>query len=149
MMTNRAVLYARVAVHGERTSNREICSQLKACRKYAQSRGLNVEAELVEDEHGVSGSSPNRPQLKCLLEMARASEFDVLVVHDVYRLSRKLAILLALEHELSQCGVRIEYALQGDCQLPAIDLLKLVTVVPAMTKHCRKQMVIHGAQHKV
>ena len=74
-MTKRAVPFARVCVD-------------------AQECGWHVVEELAEQ--GASGNSLDRPQLNCMLEMARAGGFGVLVVHDPYRLGRDLAKLLAV-----------------------------------------------------
>ncbi len=45
--------------------------------------------------------------------MAAAHEFDVLVVREIDRLSRNLAKQLAVERELKNAGVQIEYALSA------------------------------------
>ena len=130
-MTGRAVLYARVAVGGEGAGKRELDRQLEACRQHAQGHGWEVVAELAEDERGVSGSSLDRPQLNCLLAMARAGQFDVLVVRDLYRLGRDLGDLLVLQEELGQHGVQITSLQQAD-EMP--EIVSLETIVAELRK---------------
>ena len=103
-MGRRAVLYARVATLGSR---RRLENQLQMGRKYAQENGYVVVAELKEDS-GVSGITLDRPQLNRVRDMARAGQFDVLVIRGVDRLSRDHGHLLALGKELKRAGVEIE-----------------------------------------
>ena len=103
-MGKRAVLYARVAALGSR---RRLENQLQMGRKYAQENGYAVVAELKEDA-GVSGITLDRRQLNRVREMARAGQFDVLVIRGPDRLSRDHGKLLTLEKELKRAGVEIE-----------------------------------------
>lgn len=102
-VTRRAALYARVCID----DGQNLTEQVETCREHAQDHGWHVVEELAEQG---SGSNPSDlPQFNCILEMARGGVFDTLVVRDPYRLSRELVKLLAIEAELEQHGVRIEY----------------------------------------
>jgi site-specific DNA recombinase len=148
MMTKRAVLYARVAAGGEGIGKRELGRQLEACRHHVQDRGWEVMAELAEDERGVSGNSLDRPQLNCMLAMARAGEFDVLIVRDLYRLSRNLENLLVLEEELGQRGIQIVSVQHAGSETPAIISLETVTAELRMARYRRRPKAVPTAQHK-
>jgi site-specific DNA recombinase len=146
-MTRRAVLYARVAVGGEGAGKYELDRQLEACRQHAQDHGWEVVAKLAEDERGVSGSTIDRPQLNCMLAMARAGQFDVLVARDLYRLSRDLGNLLAVQKELGQHGIEIA-SVQHVGEMLAI--VSLETIAAELRKvSCRhRPKSVPMAQHK-
>lgn len=107
----RAVLYARVSGDDTRTEGRNLAGQLEMCRDYATTKGYLIVAELNEDDKGATGVAIDLPQLNRVREMAQASEFDVLIVREIDRLSRSLAKQLIVEEELKRAGVRIEYVL--------------------------------------
>ena len=54
---------------------------------YVTEQGYIITAELHEDDRGASGVSFELPQLKRVREMAKASEFDVLVCREIDRRS--------------------------------------------------------------
>ncbi len=110
-MTIRAVTYARVSGDDRSKDGRNLSGQLEMCREYSLEQGWAIVAELAEDDRGASGASFELPQLNKVREMARHKEFDVLVVREIDRLSRKLAKQLVVEEELSRMGVRIAYVL--------------------------------------
>lgn len=107
----RAVLYARVSGDDRAKEGRNLKGQLDMGREYARARAYGIVAELAEDESGASGADLHLPQLDRIFDMARASEFDVLIVREMDRLARDLAKQLLVEAELKACGVRIEYVL--------------------------------------
>lgn len=106
-MTKKAVLYARI----NNCDEPKLREQLQMCREYARDHGWQIVAEL--GDRGVSGLSNNAPQLDHVLKMARAGEFNVLIVREPNRLSRDLARMLAIAGELEQAGIQIIYACNG------------------------------------
>ncbi len=110
-MKKRAVLYARVSGDDRGREGRNIASQLEMCRDFALQNGWAVVAELSEDDRGAPGASFELPELDRAREMARKKEFDVLVVRELDRLSRKLAKQLIIEEELNRAGVEVAYVL--------------------------------------
>ena len=125
-MTTRAVLYARVSSDDTRNDGRNLRGQLDMCREYALKHGWSIVAELPEDDRGASGASLELPQLNRLIEMARASEIDVVIVREIDRFSRRLAKQLIIEEELKRFGVRIEYVLGEYPDTPEGNLMKNV-----------------------
>jgi len=107
----RAVLYARVSSDDRSKDGRNLASQLEMCRTYAQERDYRIIAELHEDDRGASGASFELPQLGAILAMAERSEYNVLVVRELDRLSRNLAKQLIVEETLQRAGVSIEYVI--------------------------------------
>ncbi len=122
----RAVLYARVSSDDSHKDGRNLAGQLDMGRKYSLDHGYSVVAELAEDDRGASGAAFELPQLNRMREMARNHEFDVLVVREIDRLSRKLAKQLIVEGDLKRYGVRIEYVLGEYPDNPEGNLMKHV-----------------------
>ncbi|MDD4752922.1 MAG: recombinase family protein [Desulfitobacteriaceae bacterium] len=65
-------------------------------------KGKGIEKYFVEK---VSGKDMNRPQLNSMLEFAR--EGDVIFIHDLSRLARNTADLLAIIEKLEEKGIRL------------------------------------------
>ncbi len=110
-MTKRSVLYARVSSDDTKREGRNLAGQLEMCRKYATEHGYEIIAELHEDDRGASGAAFELERLNRVRDMARAGDFDVLIVREIDRLSRSLAKQLVVEEELRRAGVQIEYVL--------------------------------------
>ena len=98
-VSTRAMLYARVSGDDRGNDSRNLQGHIEMCRDYAHSCGYRVMAELSEDDRGASGSSFELPQLDRVRELASTGSFDVLVVREIDRLSRKLAKQLFVEEE--------------------------------------------------
>ena len=130
-VTKRAVLYARVSSDDRSKDGRNLAGQLEMGREYAQGRGYRVVAELAEDDRGASGAAIDLPQLTCVRDMAEAGDFDVLVVREIDRLSRRLGKQLALEEELKRAGVAIEYVIGEYSDTPEGELQKHIKAVIA------------------
>jgi site-specific DNA recombinase len=107
----RAVLYARTSYDDRGNEDRNLKGQLELCRSFALDNGYQVVAEVSEDDKGASGASFELEGLNSILEMAEAGAFDVLVVRELDRLSRKLAKQLVVEEELKRAKVAVEYCL--------------------------------------
>jgi DNA invertase Pin-like site-specific DNA recombinase len=84
----RVVMYARVSTEEQGTDEHfSLEAQLGEMREYAQSKGWQVVGEFVES---VSGTRRDRPHLQAVLEMAAEGGFDILLVHELSRLSRSV-----------------------------------------------------------
>lgn len=110
-VVERAVLYARVSKDDRSKDGRNLAGQVEMGQEYASEKGYRIVAELSEDDRGASGADIDLPQLNRIREMARAGQFDILVVRELDRLSRNLAKQLIVEEELNRFGVRVEYVL--------------------------------------
>lgn len=130
-MAKRAVLYSRVSGDDRGNESRNLNGQIEMCREFAQARGYEIVAELAEDDRGASGATFELPQLSRILEMARDGCFDVLVVRELDRLSRRLAKQLVVEEDLKRHGVDIEYVLGDYEATPEGNLMKNVRAVIA------------------
>jgi len=84
----RVALYARVSTEMQAEEGLSIAAQLAEMREYAHSRGWEVVAEFIDA--GVSGSTIDRSGLRALLQAAEERAFDVVLVHELSRLSRSV-----------------------------------------------------------
>ncbi len=102
----RVALYARVSTEEQATSGYSIAGQIEklemACKLY------NWDPLPPYLDEGYSGKDLDRPQVKRLIQDARAKRFDLVVVYKLDRLSRRLSDLLTLrdEFEVAQVGIR-------------------------------------------
>jgi site-specific DNA recombinase len=99
----RVALYARVSTEMQAEEGFSIEAQLNEMRAYAAQRGWRVVAEFVDA--GISGSTMERPGLRALLEAAQAHQFDVVLVHELSRLSRSVFDTFEIFDQLGQAQV--------------------------------------------
>jgi len=148
-MTRRAVLYARVSGDDRGKDGRNLESQLQMGRCYAQERGYAIVEEFAEDDRGASGADIDLPQLNRVRDLARAGDFDVLVVRELDRLSRNLAKQLVVEQELRAAGVAIEYVLGEYPDTPEGNLQKHIKAVIAEYERAKiTERMVRGRRQK-
>ena len=95
----RAALYARVSTDMQAEKGKSIPAQLAEMREYVEQRGWEVVAEYVEP--GRSGKTrKKRPELEKMMAAVREGEIDVVVVHELSRISRSIYDTLDLFQEL-------------------------------------------------
>jgi site-specific DNA recombinase len=122
----RAVLYARTSGDDSVKDGRNLAGQLETGREYCSKHNYEIVAELPEDDKGASGAEIDLPMLNKIREMARAGQFDVLIVREIDRLSRNLAKQLIVESELKRSGVSIEYVIGEYADTPEGNFMKHV-----------------------
>jgi len=106
--------------------------------------------ELAEDDRGAEGASFDLPQLKRILEMAKARLVDVVVVREIDRFSRSLAKQLIIEEELKRRGVRIEYTMAEYPDTPEGSLMKNIKASIAEYERLKiSERVVRGRRLKV
>ena len=86
--SERVALIARVSTSMQAEEGKSIPAQLAEMHEYAERRAWTVVAEFVDA--GYSGSSLDRPGIQAMLEAAEAHAFDILLVHELSRLSRSI-----------------------------------------------------------
>jgi site-specific DNA recombinase len=147
---DRALLYARVSKDDTHNEGRNLQGQLDMAREYAQEHGYKVAYELAEDDRGASGADIDLPELQKAIGLARSGKFDVFVVREIDRLSRKLAKQLVVERELEQAGVRIEYVLGEYPDTPEGNFQKHVKAAVAEYEREKiKQRMLRGKRLKI
>ena len=86
--TMRAALLARVSTDMQAEEGHSIPAQLAEMREFCERRGWTVAAEFIDA--GYTGSTMDRPGLQGLLASLDQHVFDVVVVHELSRLSRSI-----------------------------------------------------------
>jgi site-specific DNA recombinase len=106
-------VYSRFS--SDRQSPISIEDQIRKCREYAGRQGWAVLEEHVYADHAISGTSAERTGLQRLLASAeqKARAFDVILIDDTSKLTRKLADALNLYERLTFAGVRLVAISQG------------------------------------
>src|SRR5215831_19672053 len=109
-MTARAVIYARFST--DHQDERSIEDQIALCRDYAQRERLQV-VSTFEDRARSGASILNRDGLLSLMEQARQSAFDVVIVEALDRLSRDMEDLAGVHKRLTHQGIEIRAVHEG------------------------------------
>ena len=125
----RAVGYVRVSSRAQAEKGESLETQRKAIFAYAVAQGWKL-VHIYADE-GISGANTKkRPEFQQLIKDAESKKFDIVIVHNLSRFSRKIIDNLTFVPFLKKIGVdfvsiteHIEQEI--DCQnLIAIDKLK-------------------------
>ena len=111
----RCASYARYST--DRQNPLSTQDQLEKSRQYAQEHGWRFCEDFVFTDEEISGATLDRPGLRLLLAAVEAKPrpFDLLLIEDASRLSRKQADVLNLCERLKFAGVEIHFVSQGIC----------------------------------
>jgi DNA invertase Pin-like site-specific DNA recombinase len=111
--TTRCAIYARYS--SEKQNSLTIDQQIRKCREYADRNGLRLLSDHVYADEAISGATDDRAGLQRLFTVAKQHprRFDVILVDDTSRLSRRLADSLHIHEELQFAGVRVIFVAQG------------------------------------
>lgn len=90
-------IYVRVS-----TQDQSLDLQKTELKRFAKQRGWKIHAVFKEK---ATGTNDNRPQLKALMNAARAREIDVILVWKLDRFARSLKNLLTMLQDLEALGV--------------------------------------------
>jgi site-specific DNA recombinase len=105
----RAAGYVRVSTEEQRKNGWNLGADRERIENTISERGwTRVD---IYDNGGLQGDDPNRPEFNRML--AEIDTFDVLIMRDLDRFSRKLAIYAAAVDELVEAGITL-YEFDGD-----------------------------------
>ena len=109
----RCAIYARYS--SDRQSPCSIEDQNRKCAEFAKAKDWEVLPEFLFSDEAVSGTISDRAGLNRLLAAAESKPrpFDVILVDDSSRLSRKISDSMAFSDRIKFAGVRIVYVSQG------------------------------------
>ena len=110
-----ACIYARVSTSDQADRGYSLPTQIEACQHVAAKHGYTVPESFIFTDD-VTGTTLQRPSLAAVRDLVRQRAITAIVVHDIDRLSRKLAHQLLLTEEFAQAGVRLHI-----CLLPTVD----------------------------
>lgn len=98
--SERVALLARVSTAMQAEEGLSIAAQLAEMREAVAARGWIVAAEFIDA--GISGQTMDRPGLQAMLAAAEQGSFDILMVHELSRLSRSVFDTFAIFEELGR-----------------------------------------------
>jgi site-specific DNA recombinase len=141
-------IYARVST-AEQAEKYGLDSQLTELRALAVRKGYAVgeAAEFVDGD--ASGATLDRQALARLREAVRAGAFDLVLVHDPDRLSRRLAHQLLLLEEFQAHGAQVEFLTTPSEDTPEGRLLLNVRgVIAEFEREKIRERTLRGRREK-
>jgi site-specific DNA recombinase len=112
-MSHLCAMYARYST--DRQSPCSIEDQVRKCREFAARQSWHVLENHIYADEAISGANSERAALQRLLTAAiqKPRPFDVVLIDDTSRLSRKISESLSLSERLKFAGVRVLFVSQG------------------------------------
>ncbi len=108
----RCGIYCRVSTQQQCQEDKySLATQEEACRAHAATQGWQVVEHRVVHEVGSAFKLAERDGLASLLEAVDARELDVLVCHDLDRLSRKQTHTAMVGERVETAGARLAFVL--------------------------------------
>ncbi len=102
----QAYIYARYS--SERQNEQSIEGQLRECRDYAESCGIDIVGEYVD--RAISGKTDDRPDFQRMIADCARREVEAVIVYKTDRFSRNRYDSAVYKAQLKKCGVRVLYA---------------------------------------
>jgi len=142
----RVALYARVSTGKQAEEGLSIAAQLAEMEEFARQRGWTEVARFVDPGH--SGSTLDRPGVQEMLYAVRRKSFDILLVHELSRLSRSIFDTFRLFEELGKLDIGFASVKdpQFDFSNPASRLF--LTIMAALHQYYLDQLRQHVAKSK-
>ena len=131
---SRVVFYARVSTEEQAGEEHfSIDAQFTEMRETAQKKGWEVVGEFVDE--GISGTKRTRPQLEAALTMARSGGFDILMVHELSRLSRSVYHTLDIFDILGKLGIGFASVRDPDFDFADPSKRLFLTIIAAINEY--------------
>ena len=106
----RGAIYARYSA-GPRQTDQSIEGQLRVCRSFCESKGIQVVGEYC-DRH-ISGRTDERPEFQRLIQDAKLKKFEAVIVYKTDRFARNKYDSAIYKRELKKAGIQIFYAAEA------------------------------------
>jgi len=112
-MSLRCAGYARYSTDKQNPVSVE--DQLRKCGEFAERQGWTMLEEHTYADRGVSGATDDRSGLRSLLRTATSPScpFEVILIDDTSRLSRRMVDSLHIFEQLEFAGIRLVFVSQG------------------------------------
>jgi len=142
----RVALYARVSTEAQAEEGKSIPAQLNEMREYAGSRGWQIVAEFIDP--GLTGSDMERPGLQALLATVEQRQCDVVLVHELSRLSRRLYDTFELFETFGRHEVGFASVKDNDFDFSSPNGRLFLTLVAALNQYYVDLLKMHTAKSK-
>ena len=100
-MDNNAFIYTRYSSSSQDEQTIEV--QLKECRKYANSHGISVLGEYIDEAK--TGRNDKRPDYQKMLRDIENENISFVIVYKIDRVARNASLGLGFEKELKKKGI--------------------------------------------
>lgn len=121
-MPDTAVIYARYSSDNQRDAS--IDQQVKACRKFAEEKGLTVIK--VYDDRALTGKTDKRPSFLQMIKDSAKRKFQFVIVYSLDRFSRNKYDSAIHKHTLKENGVRVLSAMEHITDDPTGGLMETI-----------------------
>jgi len=103
----KAVLYARVSSEKQAEKDLSISAQLKALRKYAKNKGIEIVREFVDEAE--SARTADRPAFQEMISVAKSKskQFDAVLVWKLSRFARNREDSIIFKSLLKKKGIQV------------------------------------------
>ena len=145
MEAKRVAIYARVSSEKQAEKDLSIPAQLKALRKYALERGLEIAADYVDEAE--SARTANRPAFKEMIAAAKKKEkpFDAILVWKLSRFARNREDSIIYKSLLRKRGISVISINEQVDESPAGHLLEgIIEVIDEFYSMNLSQDTIRG-----
>lgn len=142
----RVALYARVSTGMQAEEGKSLDAQIAEMREFAEVKGWKVVTEFVDA--GETGTDLDRPALQAALEAAEEGTYDVLLVHEMSRLSRSLYDTLSIFEQLGNLGVWFASVKEPDFDLSTPTGRLTLTMLAALNQYYVDLLKMHTAKSK-
>lgn len=142
------ILYARVSTEEQASDEHfSIDAQLNEMKDYARARQWVVKQEFVDG--GVTGTRMDRPQLEAALAMVEAGQCDVLLVHELSRLSRSsIYETFEILEMLGKHGAGFASVKEPDFNFADPSSRLFLTILAAMNQYYIDLLRLHTSKSK-
>ncbi|HEY77159.1 MAG TPA: recombinase family protein, partial [Thermoflexia bacterium] len=142
----RVATYARVSTDMQAEGGKSIAAQQAEMREFAAARGWEIVAEFVDP--GYSGTTLDRPGLNALRAAAKEHAFDVLLVHELSRLSRRIFDTFRIFEELGREGIGFASVKEPNFDFSTPTGRLFLTILAALNQYYVDMLKMHTAKAK-
>ena len=143
---DRVATYARVSTGMQAEDGKSLAAQKAEMSEFAEARGWEIVAEFVDA--GLSGTDMNRPALKNALEAAEEGTYDILLVHELSRLSRRLYDTLGIFEKLGRIEVGFASVQEPNFNFSTPTGRLVLTMLAALNQYYVDLLKMHTAKSK-
>ena len=147
LAVERVAAYARVSTEMQAEEGLSITAQLNEIREYATARSWTVVSEFVDA--GITGQTLDRPGLQNMLTAAEQGAFDVVIVHELSRLSRSSVYdTFSIFDRLGRCKVGFASVKEPEFDLSSPTGRFLLTMIAAINQYYIDILRMHTKKAK-
>ncbi len=139
-------IYSRVSSGIQANEGKSLAAQKAEMLEFAQARGWKVVAEFIDA--GETGTNMDRPGLQAALTAMEEGAFDVLLVHDLSRLSRRLYDTLNLFERFGRMDVGFASVKEPNFDFSTPTGRLVLTVLAALNQYYVDLLKMHTAKSK-